>query len=140
MPNPKRLKSNAALQSAPGKRAIGPRAGPTVQLIDSKFAKVAQENWLEKKSSKVVVKDDVLKTELWDPLVKDGFSFKSLADLESLQTLEGYLWPGFAEDSSDWHVLLIVALLNVKRRERLETWGKFPLPGFPPDFAIMALG
>ena len=91
--------------------------------FSGEFFKVARENWLESKKATVTVKDDVLKTDLWDPLLKENFPFKSLAALESLQTLESYLWPGFTEDSSDWHILLIVALLNVKRRERLQTWG-----------------
>ena len=36
-----------------------------------------------------------------------------------------YLWPGYKEDSSNFHVLLIVLLVNAKRRERLDTWDTF---------------
>lgn len=39
-----------------------------------------------------------------------------------------YLWPGYTEDSSNYHVLLIVLIVNAKRRERLETWGESVVP------------
>jgi intron-binding protein aquarius len=81
-----------------------------------------------------------LKTEIWDVLEKEGFLFKSLLVLENLQILErcgchfalvlnpltenSYLWPGYSEDSSNFHVLLIVLISNVKTREHLSTWGK----------------
>ncbi|KAJ2906771.1 Intron-binding protein aquarius [Zalerion maritima] len=126
MPNPKRLKGNAASQPAPEKKGGSTHIEEPVPFDDNKFAKVARENWLQAKNkATVAVKDEVLRTELWDPLVKDAFSTKSLAALESLQALESYLWPGFSDEASDWHVLLIVALLNIKRRERLETWEIF---------------
>jgi len=34
-----------------------------------------------------------------------------------------YLWPGYGEDSSNYHVLLIILIVNAKRRERVSTWG-----------------
>lgn len=45
--------------------------------------------------------------------------------LQSLTSLRSYLWPGYNEQSSNHHVLLIVLLINAKRRERLETWSKW---------------
>jgi intron-binding protein aquarius len=116
---------------------------------EGEFASLARQHWLKKskRNTKVKVKNDVLKREIWDAIEKDGFQFKSLLALEGLQTLErsvnmqpghrivrhselifssSYLWPGYTEDSSNFHVLLIVLLANVKRRERLETWGKCP--------------
>lgn len=35
-----------------------------------------------------------------------------------------YLWPGYTEEASNYHVLLIALIANVKRREHLETWGE----------------
>jgi len=34
------------------------------------------------------------------------------------------LWPGYTEESSNYHVLLMALIVNVKRREHLETWSK----------------
>lgn len=118
---------------------------PTVADVDGEdaFAQLAKKHWLKitKKPSKVKVKPDVLKNEIWDVLEKDGFPFRSLLVLENLQILErydvlrrillavansiySYLWPGFTEDSSNHHILLIVLIANVKTREHLAVWGK----------------
>jgi intron-binding protein aquarius len=43
--------------------------------------------------------------------------------LENLQLLERYLWPGFTEDASNYHHLLLALMVNVKRRENLASWG-----------------
>lgn len=45
--------------------------------------------------------------------------------LIATNTRSSYLWPGYSEESSNFHVLLIVLIVNVKRRERLETWDIF---------------
>lgn len=50
-------------------------------------------------------------------------------------TWSSYLWPGYTEDSSNHHVLLIVLITNVKRREHLETWDVFN--DRPADFAAL---
>ncbi|KAH6625050.1 hypothetical protein B0J18DRAFT_479838 [Chaetomium sp. MPI-SDFR-AT-0129] len=81
----------------------------------------------------VKVKNDVLKREIWDVLEKENFPQKSLLELEGLQILESYLWPGYGEDSSNYHVLLIVLIVNAKRRERLGTWDIFV--DRPADFS-----
>ena len=54
------------------------------------FAQFAKENWLKlsKKGSKIKVKSDLLKTEVWDVLEKENFAFKPLLELENLQILE----------------------------------------------------
>ena len=41
----------------------------------------------------------------------------SLVACRSANLASSYLWPGYSEDSSNFHVLLIVLIANVKRRE-----------------------
>ncbi|KAK4167677.1 P-loop containing nucleoside triphosphate hydrolase protein [Cladorrhinum sp. PSN259] len=134
MPPAKRVKSSA---DARPNLASG---RPTVEDLEgeSEFATLARQHWLAtpRKSPedvKVKVKNDVLKREIWDTLEKENFPLKSLLVLEGLQTLEGYLWPGYTEDSSNYHVLLIVLIVNAKRRERLDTWDLFS--DRPADFS-----
>jgi len=101
---------------------------PTVADLhgDNHFAQVARKNWLAaKKTSKV--RPDVVKKELWDELEKVDFAYSSLLILENLQLLERYLWPGFTEDASNYHHLLLALMVNVKRRENLSSWGKLLL-------------
>ncbi|KAI0481141.1 P-loop containing nucleoside triphosphate hydrolase protein [Xylariaceae sp. FL0804] len=124
MPTAKRLKSGARSKiqdKAPVRPTIADLEGET------EFAQLARQHWLKttKRKTKVKVKNDVLKREIWDVLEKDGFTYKSLLVLEGLQTLEGYLWPGYSDDSSNFHVLLIALITTVKARERLETWSIF---------------
>jgi intron-binding protein aquarius len=59
-------------------------------LGESAFAQLARKHWLKpsKKTTKVKVKPDVLKTEIWDVLEKDDFKFSDLLSLENLQVLE----------------------------------------------------
>ena len=65
---------------------------PTIADLqgDSHFALLAKQHWLKptKKATKVKVKPDVVKKELWDILEQEDFSYKSLLILENLQTLE----------------------------------------------------
>lgn len=67
---------------------------PTVADVDGEdaFAQLAKKHWLKttKRATKVKVKPDVLKNEIWDVLEKDGFPFRSLLVLENLQILERY--------------------------------------------------
>lgn len=35
-----------------------------------------------------------------------------------------YLWPAYTDEASNFHVLLIALIANVKRREHLETWSE----------------
>ena len=90
MPPAKKLKSGAAPKAKAGSKAAAP---PVTAVPDgeSAFAQLAKEHWLKggKRAAKVKVKNDVIKGGLWDALEKDGFAFRSLLSLETLQTLEG---------------------------------------------------
>lgn len=141
MPTAKRQKGNAASKAQQKKQDT---ARPTAADIDgeTEFAQLANKHWLKttrttKRATKVKVKvkNDVLKREIWDALEKDGFQYKSLLVLEGLQILESYLWPGYSEDASNFHVLLIALITNVKARERLETWSIFE--DRPADFSAL---
>lgn len=57
------------------------------------FVQFAKAHWLKpttskKPASKVKVKQDALKTEVWDVLEAEDFPFQSLLLLENLQMLE----------------------------------------------------
>ncbi|KAH8594776.1 DEAD helicases superfamily protein-like protein [Bisporella sp. PMI_857] len=98
-----------------------------VSQSEGAFEELAKTYWLKttKKQTKIKVKPDVLKSEIWDVLEKEDFEFKSLLALENLQILEKYLWPGYNEDASDFHILLLALICNVKAREHLPTWDIF---------------
>ncbi|KAI1640241.1 P-loop containing nucleoside triphosphate hydrolase protein [Biscogniauxia mediterranea] len=134
MPTAKRLKGGAK-----SKAHESQAARPTVADLEgeTEFAQLAKQHWLKptKRTTRVKVKPDVLKRDIWDVLEKDGFPYKSLLVLEGLQTLESYLWPGYSEDSSNFHVLLIALISNVKARERLEIWSIFE--NRPADFSSL---
>ncbi|KAF2761210.1 P-loop containing nucleoside triphosphate hydrolase protein [Pseudovirgaria hyperparasitica] len=88
------------------------------------YAQVARKHWLGTAKTPRV-RNSVVKEELWDHLEKDDFAFGSLLILENLQLLEQYLWPGYSEESSNHHVLLMALLVTVKRRENLPAWDVF---------------
>ncbi|KAL8688950.1 MAG: hypothetical protein Q9218_005264, partial [Villophora microphyllina] len=71
------------------------------------------------------VNNEVVKSGIWDALEREGFQYRSLLILESLQLLESYLWPGYNESSTNHHVLLIAILVTVKNRENLQIWDTF---------------
>ncbi|KAF2738138.1 hypothetical protein EJ04DRAFT_486889 [Polyplosphaeria fusca] len=102
------------------------RSRPTVAELhgDNPFAQVAQKHWLHSKKSPKV-RPEVIKQELWDELEKADFAYPQLLVLENLQLLEKYLWPGFTDDASNWHHLLLALMVNVKRRENLPSWELF---------------
>lgn len=99
-------------------------ARPTVADLhgENHFAQVARKNWLAAKKTPKV-RPEVVKKELWDELENVDFAYSSLLVLENLQLLERYLWPGFTEDASNYHHLLLALMVNVKRRENLSSWG-----------------
>ncbi|KAF4510388.1 hypothetical protein G6O67_002277 [Ophiocordyceps sinensis] len=142
MPNAKRLKGSGAAKARRPKE-VGPQADdgrPTpaeVEEEEHEFVQLARKHWLKsgKRVVKPKVKNDVLKQSIWDVLEKEGFHSKSLLLLESLQALENYLWPAYTGDSSNYHVLLMALIANVKRREHLATWDIFE--GRPDDFSSM---
>ncbi|EKG20245.1 hypothetical protein MPH_02478 [Macrophomina phaseolina MS6] len=101
-------------------------ARPTVADLNGEnhYAQVARKHWLDC-SKPPKVRPQVVKDELWDSLEKDDFPYPSLLILENLQLLEKYLWPGYTDDASNHHVLLLALLVNVKRRENLASWEHF---------------
>ncbi|POR37140.1 Intron-binding protein aquarius [Tolypocladium paradoxum] len=142
MPNAKRRKGSgsAKTRQTQERRLVAEDDRPTpaeVEEEEHQFVQLARKHWLKpgKKAAKPKVKNDVLKQSIWDALEREGFQYKSLMLLESLQTLETYLWPGYTEESSNFHVLLMALISNVKRRERLETWSIFE--DRPDEFSSM---
>lgn len=99
--------------------------------IDSHFFGVAEKYW--QRASPKKANPDVIKTQLWDRLEKENFASAPATTLESLQCLESYLWPTFYVDASNYHVLLIVLLLNAKRNQGVPTWSV--LQDRPADFS-----
>ena len=97
---------------------------PTVEeLQQNPYSDIARKHWLNSDKAPKV-RQNVIKSEIWDNLEKDGFAFGPLAILENLQLLERYLWPGYDEESSNYHVLLLAFMVTVKKREGLSAWGK----------------
>ncbi|POS87365.1 DEAD helicases superfamily protein-like protein, partial [Erysiphe pulchra] len=94
---------------------------------ENQFLALARKHWLNStnKATKIKVKQDLLKSEIWDVLEKDDFGVKSLSDLENVQILEAYLWPGYSDDSSNFHVLLIILISIIRTREHLPIWDIF---------------
>lgn len=97
MPNVKRLKGSGAAkaQKKPETRSQTTDGRPTPAEVEEEehpFVQVARKHWLKpgKKAAKPKVKNDVLKQSIWDQLEREGFQYKSLLLLESLQTLEKY--------------------------------------------------
>lgn len=107
---------------------------PTIADLtgDNHLAQVARANWLTKSTPKVL--PDVLENELWSHLEHHSFAHFSLLLLEQLQAAERYLWPGFTQDASNHHVILLALLVNVKRQERLPVWSLFAAR--PEDFSL----
>lgn len=97
---------------------------PTIEDLtgDNHFAQLARKHWLGK-TKQPKVQNAVVKDDIWDVVEGEDFAYASLLLLEQLQLLEKYLWPGYSEDASNHHVLLLVLLVNVKRREGLTVWG-----------------
>jgi intron-binding protein aquarius len=89
MPTAKRLKSGGGNSKAQKKQDT---SRPTAADIEgeSDFAQLAKQHWLKKskRTTRVKVKTDVLKRDIWDTLEKEGFQYKSLLVLEGLQILE----------------------------------------------------
>jgi intron-binding protein aquarius len=101
MPNAKRLKKSGAKQtkqqpSEPEADRASSRPTPAeVEEQEHQFVQVARSQWLKGKATRTKVKNDVVKQSIWDVLEREGFAYKSLLLLESLQTLEGYAAPSW---------------------------------------------
>ena len=63
---------------------------PTIADIagDNRWSQLADQYWRKPLPPARKVKTDILKGEIWDPLEKEGFDYKSLLLLENLQLLE----------------------------------------------------
>jgi intron-binding protein aquarius len=101
MPTVKRLKGSGAAkaqkQSDPKPKSTDGRPTPAeVEEEEHQFVQLARKHWLKsgKISTKPKVKSEVMKKEIWDVLEREGFQYKSLLLLESLQTLERYICRG----------------------------------------------
>ncbi|KAL8674133.1 MAG: hypothetical protein Q9168_001470 [Polycauliona sp. 1 TL-2023] len=88
------------------------------------WTQLARKHWI-KPTKKRKVKTDVIRKEIWDVLETEGFQFSSLLVLESTQLLENYLWPGYTDDCTNHHVLLIAIIATVKNRANLPVWEHF---------------
>lgn len=103
----------------------------------NRWTQLAQKHWL-KPSKSGKVKPEVVKNEIWDVLEAEDFPLRSLLPLEHSQLLEkygtsiygnrvltvnSYLWPGYTDSSTNYHVLLTALLVTVKTREDLPSWG-----------------
>ncbi|KAF2153762.1 P-loop containing nucleoside triphosphate hydrolase protein [Myriangium duriaei CBS 260.36] len=99
---------------------------PTIQDLtgDNTLAQLARKYWLGKTKVKKV-QSNVVKAEIWDPLEKENFPFQQLLLLEQLQLLDRYLWPGYSNDASDHHAILLALIVNVKRQEKVPAWTAF---------------
>ncbi|KAI9704038.1 MAG: hypothetical protein M1820_005660 [Bogoriella megaspora] len=109
---------------------------PTLEDLhgDNHYANLARKIWANKKKPPKV-QPKVVKEEIWDQLEKDEFALGKLLLLEQLQLLEGYLWPGFGENASNWHVLLTAMMVGAKKRENLPSWEL--LGDKPAEFSIL---
>jgi intron-binding protein aquarius len=87
MPPAKKLKRSGPIKGTA--KAESKSARPTTADLEgeSEFAKLARQHWL-KPAKKVKVKNEVLKSEIWDVIEKDEFAYKALLTLEGLQILE----------------------------------------------------
>lgn len=109
MPPAKRLKASGARAAGAGRAsesAVVPdteRPTPAeVEEEEHQFVQFARKTWLKtgKKPARSKLKNDVLKSSIWDVLEQDGFRYKSLLLLESLQTLERYAFAHFGTPES----------------------------------------
>ena len=58
---------------------------------ESYWTQLAEKEWLRKSTKARKVRQEVVKTEIWDVLEKEDFGFRSLHLLENLQLLEKYV-------------------------------------------------
>ena len=104
---------------------------------ENRWTQLAQKHWLKPLISGKA-KPELIKNEIWDVLEVEDFPLRSLLPLESSQLLEkyetlthenlvliatSYLWPGYTDASTNYHVLLTALLVTVKTRENLPSWG-----------------
>lgn len=113
---------------------VAPGAGDHETEGVNLWEELAKKYWLGKDHAPTKVKPEVIANEIWHPLEQEAFELRSLAGLERLQILEGFLWPTYGPDSSsNHHVLLIAIFFNVKQRSHLQDWSLFT--DRPGDFS-----
>ncbi|KAI1988152.1 hypothetical protein LOZ53_004070 [Ophidiomyces ophidiicola] len=107
---------------------------PTVNDLqeENRWVALAGTHWLGVSKPRKV-RPEVIKNDIWDPLVSEGFTLHSLLLLENLHILEKYLWPTYSENASNYHVLLIAVIVGIKQRENLSSWHHFS--DRPADFS-----
>lgn len=103
-------------------------------LGDNPFTQLARDNWLDTRKPVTRVQPEVVKNEIYSVLEKENFSSLSIQLLESLQILELYLWPGFSDGASNYHVILIALIINAKHKEGLPSWSL--LVDRPDEFSL----
>ncbi|KAH0565657.1 hypothetical protein GP486_000947 [Trichoglossum hirsutum] len=107
-------------------KEVGPAdSRPTVAELqgDNHYAQLAKKNWLNTPGPSRF-NPELLKSGVWEPLENENFQFRSLLILENLRLLENYLWPNYSDDSSNFHVILVALIVNVKSRENLPVWDR----------------
>ena len=92
---------------------------------ESRWRDLAEKHWSKPTTKPRKVRNDFLKAEIWDVVEKEGFEFRTLLTLDSVQLLEQYLWPGYDDGASNVHALLVALMVSVKRREGLPAWEIF---------------
>lgn len=130
MPNNKRLRSSGAAkaqkqpESRPEKTTDGRPTPAEVEEEEHQFVQLARKHWLKpgKKTAKPKVKNDVLKQHIWDLLEREGFPYKSLLLLESLQTLEKYVSSGSFSISRILIILSVTYGLDTPRKHQISTF------------------
>ncbi|CAL8581376.1 hypothetical protein XPA_007074 [Xanthoria parietina] len=91
---------------------------------ENQWTQLARKHWIKPTKTRKI-KSDVIEQEIWIVLEREGFEFRSLLILEGLQLLENYLWPGYTDNCTNHHVLLIAIIATVKNRENLPVWDIF---------------
>ncbi|KAH8690928.1 putative DEAD helicases superfamily protein [Talaromyces proteolyticus] len=91
---------------------------------DNPWVILAKKHWLKPSKSRKA-KQDIITSEIWNPLEAEKFPTRSLLTLENLNILEKLLWPTYTEDSSNHHVLLIAIIVGIKHGEHLPIWDHF---------------
>ena len=55
---------------------------------EEQWKQLAEAQWSKSSSKERKVRPEIVKTEIWDVLEKEGFAFRSLLILDNLQLLE----------------------------------------------------
>ncbi|MCJ1311773.1 hypothetical protein MMC25_005446 [Agyrium rufum] len=89
------------------------------------WVQLAEKEWAKPSTKARKVRNEIVEKEIWKVLAEESFNYRSLLQLENLQLLESYLWPGYDEDSSNHHVLLMALMTTTKSREHIPAWNNY---------------